>query len=99
LQLDVESDGVARFKWGWNAVTTETTVWPVAGPGDGFPGHDLHLSGAWGRPPRDSAGDVIGVAFWEPPRLSIEAYYGRPAPEGVIAWFRSEYPNATIRTS
>jgi len=86
-----------RFKWGWNSETEEATIWEVAGPGDGLPTHNQQLEGAWGRPPSHSAGDKLGRAFLEPPRLSIQAYYGDLVPDVVTSWFREHYPDADIQ--
>ncbi len=91
-----------HFKWGWNEVDGES-IWPVGGPGDGWPAHAEQLEAAWGRRPDTSAGDVLGMAEYLPARESdaacvvIDAYYGEHVPGGVIGWFKDAFPDTEIR--
>ena len=99
--------GSGQFKWGWNEQTGEA-VWPVAGPGDGFPTHDTFLSSAWGRAPKHDAGDRLGraqhlaggeVEATVTELVVVQCYYGGDVPEAVLEWFRREFPNALVRNS
>ena len=99
---DQDDPDAERFKWGWNAAEGEV-VWRVSGPGDGLPAHAEHLSLAWGREPRNAAGDVFGTAAYVPSRASepavvvIRAYYGVHVPASVIGWFQEAFPAAQLR--
>ncbi len=96
-----------QFKWGWNEQTGEV-VWPVAGPGDGFPTHDAFLSSAWGRAPKPDAGDRLGRAHHfargeveaaDNELVLVESYYGGEVPAVVLEWFRREFPSAAVKVS
>ena len=86
-----------QFKWGWNEASG-AVVWPVAGPGDGFPSHDAFLSSAWGRAPSSSAGDRLGrahcVAANEVEAASalvvVESYY-----DAELSWSGSDVSSRT----
>jgi hypothetical protein len=90
-----------RFKWGWNEADGEI-VWPVGGPGDGWPAHSEQLEMAWGRA-EFIEGDVVGAAEHAPARGSepefvvIHAYFQAPVPDAVVDWFRSAFPDARVR--
>jgi hypothetical protein len=84
--------GATEFKWGLRAGSAEPTVWEVGGPGDGFPIHNAYLATAWGREPNVASGDQIGIASWQPPKLTIQAYYSRDVPKAILDWFREAYP-------
>jgi hypothetical protein len=89
-----------HFKWGWSEADREA-VWPVGGPGDGWPGHVEQLRVAWGR--ELQAGDLLGAAEHRPARgaepatVTIYGYYGGPVPGAVVDWFKSALPDAQIR--
>jgi hypothetical protein len=89
-----------RFKWGWNNADGEV-VWPVSGPGDGWPAHAEQLETAWGR--KLQAGDVLGSAEYVPVRgsdpavVAIHVYYGGRVPGGVTDWFKTAFPDAQVR--
>jgi hypothetical protein len=85
-----------EFKWGLRAESTEPTVWEVSGPGDGFPTHNAYLATAWGREPKVAAGDQLGFASWQPPNLTIQAYYSRDVPKAILDWFREAYPGGVF---
>jgi hypothetical protein len=100
-------DVAGQFKWGWNKENGEI-VWPVAGPGDGFPSHDAFLSSAWGRAPSSSAGDRLGRAHHLAANevetvgsalVVVESYYGDDVPGAVLEWFRREFPEALVRAA
>lgn len=85
----------ARWKWGYNGETDETTIWEVSGPGDGFPSHGAYLEAAWGRPARVAKGDALGVAESTSGSLHVHAYYGARVPESIVAGFRNLVPVGT----
>jgi len=85
-----------QFKWGLRAGGIEPTIWEVSGPGDGFPSHHTYLATAWGREPSTDAGDVLGIASWEPPQFNIEAYYSEDVPQPVHDAFRAMFPSETF---
>lgn len=100
--LPAEPDPDAEhFKWGWNETDGEA-VWPVGGPGDGWPGHAEQLEAAWGRKLR-AAGDALGAAEHVPARgteaavVAISVYYGEQVPSAVMSWFKTAFPDAQIR--
>lgn len=96
-ELDPDTE---HFKWGWNEADGEA-VWPVGGPGDGWPGHAEQLEAAWGRGRR--AGDALGAAEHLPARgaepavVTIYGYYGGQVPGAVIDWFQQAFPDAQMR--
>jgi len=95
--LSRENDGeTTRFKWGLRSGGTEPTVWEVTGPGDGYPSHHNYLAEAWGTEPKVASGDLFGVATWEPPEITIRAYYSENVPQPVIDWFRERYPAGAL---
>lgn len=85
-----------QFKWGLRARDVDPTVWEVSGPGDGFPSHDTYLETAWGRMPSTAAGDMLGIATWEPPQLTIKTYYSEDVPQPVRDAFREMFPTETL---
>jgi hypothetical protein len=50
------------FKWGWSEADGEA-VWPVGGPGDGWPGHAEHLEVAWGGSDTSAMCSVLRSTF------------------------------------
>jgi hypothetical protein len=95
----------AYFKWGWAAAGGAAAVWRVEGGVDGLPTHEQRLLEAWGRAPRLSGGDVLGVAFAaqegmpggeEPVAVVVCAYYQRAVPQEVLAWFRAAFPQRLL---
>jgi hypothetical protein len=91
---------VEHFKWGWNEADGEA-VWPVGGPGDGWPGHGEQLRAVWGRERR--ASDLLGGAEHLPARgadpavVTLYAHYGAQVPVDVVDWFEAAFPDAQIR--
>jgi hypothetical protein len=88
-----------RFKWGWNEVDGET-VWPVGGPGDGWPAHVDQLGAAWGRKPGSIGGDVMGVAEYRPRAAEVViGAFGARVSDAVMGWFRDAFPDAQVRVA
>jgi hypothetical protein len=101
--VEIENDGVERFKWGLSAETGEVAIWPVSGSGDGSPFHDEHLAQTWGRPPNPGSGDVLGYAEAESAsdsdrrtKIHIQAYYANEVPASVLAAFAAAFPEVAI---
>jgi len=89
--------GMEPFKWGWNGMDG-ATVWPVGGPGDGWPSHMDQLKAAWGRRPGSRDGDVMGNAEYRPRADEVVVgAFGTAVPDAVVDWFREAFPGATVR--
>lgn len=98
-----------NWKWAWNAQTQEPHVWRVLGGTDGRPTHRAEVENRWGRPPRVTEGDVMGLAVYipaemkftgevvAPPEVHTQTYYNQPTPPSITQYFQQQFPHAIVR--
>lgn len=98
-----------NFKWAYDSQTGQTDVWRVMGGTDGRPTHRSEVRNRWGRDPRVTEGDVMGLAVYipaemkfsgevvAPPEVHTQTYYNQPTPPSVTQYFQQQFPHAIVR--
>lgn len=86
-----------HFKWAFDTATNQFEIWEVGLVGDGLPGHDMYLLGAWGRSPRVPR-DRLGYAIVDDDAVSFVVYYQAQLPREAEAWARATFPRHDIAT-
>lgn len=98
-----------NFKWAYDSQTGRTDVWRVMGGTDGRPTHRAEVENRWGRPPRVTEGDVMGLAVYipaemkftgevvAPPEVHTQTYYNQPTPPSITQYFQQQFPHAIVR--
>lgn len=98
-----------NFKWAYDSQTGRTDVWRVMGGTDGRPTHRAEVRNRWGRDPKVTEGDVMGLAVYipaemkftgevvAPPEVHTQTYYGQPTPPSITQYFQQQFPHAIVR--
>jgi len=98
-----------NFKWGYDNATRQVHVWRVEMGTNGGTAHRQELEVLMGRPPKTSAGDILGLAQFMPIEkkldgtvvapavITVEAYYGSDIPQAVFDYFESKFEGAVAR--